>query len=299
MSDTDFPRLAAFLAVARYRNFRKASEHLGISRPAVSQSLSSLETELGVRLFNRTTRSVALTEAGQALEQRLSPALADISCALADTRELHTHLPSGTVRLSVSRIAATLFIGPALARFHARYPAIRLEVNVEDALRDVVENQFDAGIRLGEKLQKDMIAVRIGPEIRAAVVGSPAYFATRGKPAHPKDLSGHSCIQFRYSGSGKLYDWEFEKDGKPLKVMVDGPVTVNDPTLMLEAALDGVGLAYALEPTVLRHIEEGRLIRVLAECCPPFPGFYLYHPSRKHVPSALRAFIDFLAAEFR
>lgn len=299
MINGDFPRLAAFLAVAQHKNFRKASEHLGVSRPAVSQALASLEAILGVRLFNRTTRSVALTDAGLALEERLKPAMADINCALEDIRKLHTAVPSGVVRLSIPRVAATIFMGRLLAGFRARFPDVHLEIKVDDTLQDVVGDQFDAGIRLGEKLQRDMIAIKLGSDIRGAIVGSPAYFKAHGKPDHPRDLSRHDCVQFRYSGSGKLYDWEFEEGGKPFKVGVDGHITVNDPVLMIDAALDGVGLAYAMEPAVESHLADGRLIRVLDQYCPFFEGFYLYHPSRKHVPPALRAFIDYLSAACR
>jgi DNA-binding transcriptional LysR family regulator len=283
--------LATFLAIARHRSFRAASVELGVSASALSHAMRNIEDRLGLRLFNRTTRSVALTEAGGRLFTRITPAFRDISDALDDLNTFRGK-PAGTLRLNTARQAAHLVLLPLVTTFLRAYPDVKVELATDDALVDMVSAGFDAGIRFGETIAADMIAVPIGPRHRFAVVASPDYFKDRKKPVTPHDLSTLPCIRFRFT-SGNYYRWEFERGGMDIAIEVDGPLTLNDQDLMLQAALDGVGLAYVFEAQATNLIKQKKLVRVLADWCPAYPGFFLYYPSRRQLPSALRAFIDF------
>ncbi|HYG87844.1 MAG TPA: LysR family transcriptional regulator [Azospirillum sp.] len=284
--------LATFLAIATHRSFRAASVELGVTPSALSHALRTLEERVGVRLVNRTTRSVSLTEAGERLYGRIRPAFLDIDDAIEDLNSFRGR-PAGTLRLNAPRLAAQLVLLPMITEFLHAYPDIRVELLADDALTDVVSAGFDAGVRFGETIAADMIAVPLGPRHRFAVVGSPAYFARHAAPRAPQDLSAIPCIRYRFL-SGVLYRWEFERGGEEVAVEVDGPLTVSDQDLMVRAALDGVGLAYVFEKQVDGLLAEGQLQRVLGDWCPFYPGFYLYYPSRRQLPSALRAFVDFV-----
>ena len=289
--------LSAFVAVATHRSFSRAAAELGLSPSALSHTVRSLEERLDLRLLNRTTRSVAPTEAGERLLERLRPALRDIDDALEDANAFRAK-PAGRLRLNVPRSAALFLLAPVMTRFIKAYPQMRLEITAEDRLVDIVASGYDAGVRFGESVERDMVAVRIGPDLRMAVVGSPAYFRRHPKPVKPRDLRGHACIRFRLP-SGTIYRWEFEKKGEVLEVEVDGPLTLSDQQVMLQAALDGAGLAIVLEPHARAHMKARQLVRVLADWCPPFPGYFLYYPSRRQVPAGLRAFIDMMRQELR
>ncbi len=293
MRSTGHADLVSFVAVAEALSFRRAADRLGLSRSALSHAIRELEARLGVRLLNRTTRSVALTEAGQALFDRLQPSFADIAGAVETVRAFGGQ-PSGTVRINLPKLAAHSVLAPAFGRFARAYPEVRLEVTVDDALTDIVAGGFDAGVRPGERLQRDMVAVRITPDLRSAIVGSPAYLAGRAAPLRPEDLQDHACINYRWGGSGALYRWPFVRGGKTFDVQVEGPLTLNDTDLILAAALDGVGLACLLEDRVAPDIAANRLVRVLEDCSPTIPGFFLYYAGRRQTPPALRALIDFL-----
>lgn len=285
--------LAAFAAVADARSFTRAASRLGVSQSALSHAMRSLEERVGLRLLARTTRSVSLTEAGQQLLTVLGPALDDISAGLAALGELREK-PAGTVRINAGRHAAHQALLPAICRFAASHPDIRVEVSVDDALADIVAGRYDAGVRLGEQVQKDMIAVRIGAELRMAVVGSPAYFKHHPLPRSPHDLTKHNCINRRMPTSTALYAWNFQRRGKPLKVRVNGSLIFNDNALCLSAALRGAGLAYIMEDEVVQHVADRRLVRVLEEWCAPFPGYFLYYPSRRQTSPALTALVEAL-----
>jgi DNA-binding transcriptional LysR family regulator len=289
--------LSAFVAVATHRSFSRAAAELGLSPSALSHTVRSLEERLDLRLLNRTTRSVAPTEAGERLLERLRPALRDIDDALEDANAFRAK-PAGRLRLNVPRSAALLLLAPVMTRFIKAYPQMRLEITTEDRLVDIVASGYDAGVRFGESVERDMVAVRIGPDLRMAVVGSPAYFRRHPKPLKPRDLHGHACIRFRLA-SGGIYRWEFEKKGEVLEVEVDGPLTLSDQQVMLQAALDGAGLAIVLESHARPHLKARQLVCVLADWCPPFPGYFLYYPSRRQVPAGLRAFIDMMRQELR
>jgi len=291
MSRHELSHLPVFAAVARNGSFRAAGRELGIAPSAVSHAVSALEARLGVRLLARTTRSVALTEEGAVLLERLRPALSEIDLALTQAVEARDR-PAGNLRLNVPRTAAELALAPRLGAFAAAYPDIRLEIVNEDRFTDVVEGGFDAGVRLGESLQRDMIAVRIGPQLRSAVVAAPSYIESRALPRHPRDLAGHRCIRFRFS-SGAIYRWEFEKAGEEVVMDVDGPLILGEDRGIVQAALDGAGIAFLFEDYVRQPLAEGRLVRMLEDWCPPFDGFFVYYPSRKQMRPALRAFVDF------
>ncbi|MCF6103694.1 LysR family transcriptional regulator [Mesorhizobium muleiense] len=297
MNRTHLSQLAVLATVAQCGSFRGAAKELGIAPSAVSHAVSSLEARLGVRLLARSTRSVAPTEAGAQLLERLRPALSEIDLALESAVEARDR-PAGNLRLTVPRTAAHLALTPRLGAFASAYPDIVLEIVIEDRFTDVVEGGFDAGVRLGESLQRDMIAVRIGPNLRGAVVGAPSYFATMPRPRHPHDLVGHRCIRFRFS-SGILYRWEFEKDGEEIELAVQGPLILDEDHLIANAAADGAGLAFLFEDYVREALATGRLIRVLEDWCPPFDGFFAYYPSRRQMRPALRAFVDFFKIESR
>lgn len=284
------PDLAAFVRVAELRSFRKAAAALGLSPSALSHTLRNIETKLGVRLLHRTTRSVAPTEAGERLLERLRPALDDIDAALSEAKSFSDR-PAGRVRINTSRSAARFLIAPRLGAFAAAYPEVRLEIVTDDALADIVAAGCDAGVRLDEVLQPDMVAVRLGGEQRLVVVGSPDYLARNGAPQVPADLTGHACFRQRMT-SGGLLPWEFERGGEVLKLDPAGPLISDDSLVHLRAALDGAGLAYMFEAHVAEQLATGELVRVLDDWCAPFPGFFLYYPSRRQVSPALRAFID-------
>jgi DNA-binding transcriptional LysR family regulator len=277
--------LASFLAVAEARSFTRAAATLGTSQSALSHTVKRLEARLGLRLLTRTTRSVAPTEAGARLIETLRPALDDIDARLAALSALRER-PAGTIRINTSEHAAETILWPKLARFLPEYPDISVELTIEHGFTDIVAGRYDAGVRLGEQVARDMIAVPIGPQMRMAVVGSPGYFKGRKKPSRPQDLDGHECINLRFTTSGGLYAWEFEKDRRALKVRVEGRLAFNHGGLCLKAALDGFGLAFVPEDRVLGLVREGRLVRVLTEWCAPFPGFHLYYASRRqHAPA--------------
>lgn len=283
--------LAVFLTIAQHRSFRKAAVDLGVTPSALSHALRAIEETLDVRLVNRTTRGVGLSEAGERLYARLKPAFQDIGDALEDLSTFRGQ-PSGKLRLNSSRAAAKLVLLPLVSRFLQAYPSIEAELVVDDALVDMVSSGFDAGVRFGESVAADMIAVAIGPRHRFAVVGSPDHFARNPAPMQPHDLKGHPCIRYRFA-SGSFYRWEFERGGVAVEIEVGGSLTLGDQDMMVDAALNGAGLAYLFEEQVAGLIAEGKLIRVLEDWCPYYPGFFLYYPSRRQLPTALRAFIDF------
>lgn len=286
------PAVAAFARVAQRASFTRAAAELGVSPSALSQTVRTLETRLGIRLLNRTTRRVGVSEAGALFLQRVLPALEQLGAAFTELDELRGK-PAGTLRLSVPRLAMRTILTPLLGEFCRRYPEIRLDVVADDRFVDLVGENYDAGLRLGESLAQDMIAVRATREQRAAVVGSPQYFRDNPRPRQPSDLHEHSCIRFRFS-SGVIYRWEFGHDGQEFDIDVDGPLICNDNALMIAAAKQGLGLAHVMEDLVREDVLRGALVRVLEDWCPPFPGFYLYYPSRAQMPLKLRVFIDFL-----
>lgn len=287
--------LSLFMAVARHRSFRRAADQLGCTPSAISHGLRSLEERLGVRLVNRTTRSVALTEAGQRLYGRIEPAFRDIADALDDLNSYRDQ-PMGSLRLNAAHLATELVLLPYVTRFLERHPAVTIEVVSDNALVDMVSEGFDAGVRFGETVAQDMITVPIGPRQRSAVVAAPEFFARHGNPLAPEDLRDLPCLRLRFD-SGRFYDWEFERGGIEFNVAVKGPLVLSDQGHLLHAALAGVGVAYLFETQVETLIAEGRLVRVLEEWCPYYPGFHLYYPSRRQMPSTLRSFIDFVRGE--
>ena len=283
--------LATFLAIARHRSLRKAADEIGVTPSALSHSLRALEDRLGVRLFNRTTRSVGLTEAGERLRGRVAPAFRDIDDALEDLNTFRDK-PTGTLRINAARDSTEYILLPMVVRFLAAYPGINVEIVVENALIDIVAGGFDAGVRSGEVLQQDMIAVPLGPRRRFACVASPDFFRRHPKPQAPKDLMNLPCIRYRFA-SGRFYEWDFERDGARLSVEVDGHLTLGESALAVRAALDGAGIAFTYEGEVEEYVAQGRLVRVLEDWSPRHAGHYLYYPSRRHLPATLRAFIDF------
>jgi DNA-binding transcriptional LysR family regulator len=294
MRPPDHSDLNSFLAIARHKSFRRAADELGCTPSALSHALRNIEERLKVRLLNRTTRSVALTEAGERLVERLTPAFRDIAAALDDLNNYRGQ-PIGTLRINAARVSTQLVLLPLVTRFLAAYPAVNAEIVVDDSLIDMVSDNFDAGVRFGETIAKDMIAVPLGPRQRTAIVASPDFFRRYDKPRRPEQLRNLPCICLRF-GSGRLYAWEFEKGGVELKIEVTGPLTMGDQGLIVEAAMEGAGVAFAFESQVARLIAERKLIRVLEDWCPYYGGFYLYYPGRCQVPAALRAFIDWVAA---
>lgn len=282
-----------FLTVAEERSFTRAAAKLDISQSALSHSMRRLEAKLGLRLLTRTTRSVAPTQAGERLIEALRPALDQIDERLASLTDLRDR-PAGTVRISAGVHAARTVLWPAIDRLTAEHADINVEVNVEGGLIDIVAERYDAGVRLGERLEQDMIAVRIGPKLRMAAFGAPAYFAERGIPQTPYDLARHNCINLRLPSSGGLYAWEFEKDGKELKVRVEGQLVFNDVDMITEAALAGHGIGFLIEDHLSRRVAEGALVRVLEDWCEPFDGYYLYYPSRRQPSAAFSLVLDAL-----
>ena len=292
MPENDLSALSAFVVVAEERSFTRAAKRLGVSPSAMSHAMRGLEERVGVRLLSRTTRSVAPTDAGQELVAHLRPALSEVHVALDRVAGLRKKA-AGRVRLLVPRFAAGTVLAPKLGEFAHKYPDVVLDVTTNDSRMDIVASGFDAGIHFGEYIEKDMIAVRVSPDHRAAIVGSPDYFQSYSKPRSPRDLLKHRCINFRHGDAG-LYRWEFEKGKKCLSVAVSGPLTVDDENLLTQAALDGVGLAFISDERVVPHLESGALVRVLESWCQPFPGFFLYYPSRRQQPAALSALIETL-----
>jgi DNA-binding transcriptional LysR family regulator len=285
--------LLAFLAVAQERSFTKAAAKLGISQSALSQTIRAIEARLGVRLLTRTTRSVSPTEAGERLMERIGPRLEEIEAAVADVRELREK-PAGTIRITTSDHAANTILLPKLAKFLPKYPDIHVEIIIDYGLTDIVAERYDAGVRFGEQVTKGMVAVRIGPDTSMAAVASPAYFAKHQKPQTPHDLTDHNCINIRMPTHGGLYAWEFEKNGREINVRVDGQLVFNGIEQVLNAALAGLGLAFVPEDLARPYLAKRRLVRVLEGWCPPFPGFYLYYPSRRQHSQAFSLFVEAL-----
>jgi DNA-binding transcriptional LysR family regulator len=292
MARDDLNVLAAFLAVAEERSFTRAAKRLNISQSALSHSIRALEEQLGVRLLARTTRSVAPTDAGADLVAHLSPALTGIRSALARVSGLRD-TPTGRVRVVASRVATKTILAPKLGEFARRYPDVVLDITTEEGRMDLVAGGYDAGIQFGEYIARDMVAVRVSQDHRPAILGSKEYFTSRPKPKTPRDLVHHRCINFRHGSEG-LYRWEFDKGKQSLSIAVDGPLIVDDTELVLRAALDGVGLAFVAEQHAEPHLVNGAFVRVLQDWCPPFPGYFLYYPSRRLQPVALSALIETL-----
>ena len=291
MGRPNYNELAGFAVVAKERSFTRAAAKLGVSQSALSQTIRGLEEKLGFRLLTRTTRSVSLTEAGSRLFQTIVPRFEEIERELTALSALRD-MPAGTIRITAGEHPAISILQPALKRFLPDYPDINVELIVDYGLTDIVAEGYDAGVRLGEQVAKDMIAIRIGPEMRMAVVGSPSYFEKRPPPRTPQDLTGHNCINTRLPTYGGLFPWGLEKNGREVKVRVEGQLVFNNLGLRLSSALDGLGLAYMPEDQVLAEIKRGRLVRVLEDWCPYFPGYHLYYPSRRHSSPALALLID-------
>ncbi len=283
--------LLAFWKVAQHRGFTAAAAALEVSPSALSQAIRQLEARLGVRLLNRTTRSVSLTEAGEAYLSRIGPALVDV---LEAGEQLHAlqGRPSGVLRINAARISVAMCLQPLLAGFLKDHPEVQIEISNDEGYVDIVEKGFDAGIRLGESVQKDMVAVPLGGPVAVAIVGSPDYFSRHPAPRHPSDLVHHNCVRFRFSGSGAIHKWELMVDERIVEYEIGGSLTISDSLFPVEAAVEGVGLAYTFEQLSLPHIRAKRLKRVLSRYSPTFPGFYLYYPSRRQQPSKLKAFVD-------
>jgi DNA-binding transcriptional LysR family regulator len=288
-----FNDLLAFLAVARARSFTRAAAQLGVSQSALSHTIRGLEARLGIRLLTRTTRSVAPTEAGERLLNTVGPKFEEIGAALAALNELREK-PAGTIRISAGDHPAVTVLWPALQKFLPVYPDIAVEVVVDNGLTDIVAERYDAGVRDGEQVAKDMIAVRIGPDLRMAVVGAPEYFKGRGRPETPQDLTAHDCINLRLPTYGGVYAWEFERAGRVVKARVEGRLVFNTLALRLEAALRGFGLAYVPEDMVREDVAAGRLVRVLADWCQPYAGYHLYYPSRRQTAPAFAVLVEAL-----
>lgn len=298
MRGRELVELRALASIVTHGSFARAATQLGMSRSAVSQTIRGLEQRLGARLLNRTTRSVAPSEAGARLLERVAPALAELEAAQAELRDSRAR-PAGRLRINAPRMAALQLIAPRVGAFHRAYPEIQLEIVVQDSNADIVAERFDAGIRLGEQLARDMIAVRLSGDQQMCIVASPGYLVEQGTPRHPRELAKHRCINYRMATDLRLYRWELRQGSRRLETSVDGPLIVNDAELSLAAALQGIGLACLFEPYVKPHIASGQLVRVLQTWTPPLPGFYLYHPSRKQLPAALRAFIEFFRRDSR
>lgn len=294
MRGSEFTELKAFVAVVERASFARAAEHLGLSPSALSQTIRLLEARLGTRLLNRTTRSVAPTAAGEQLHARIAPLFNDMAQAVAEASATAGRT-SGTLRINTLGMGARQLIAPRLGRFHRAHPDVVLDIVVNDGLSDIVAGRFDAGIRVGARLEKDMIAVRLTPDVKMAAVASPDYLARRGRPQSPADLHAHAGINWRLQADGRAYRWEFEKKGRRVEVEVQGPLVTNHSDVGVAAALQGLGIAYAFDrEQVDAHLARGELVEVLADWAITRPGLFLYHPSRRHLPAALRAFIDCL-----
>jgi DNA-binding transcriptional LysR family regulator len=293
MDRDDLVDLNAFMAVAAERSFTRAAAKLGTSQSALSHTVRRLETRLGVRLLTRTTRSVAPTAAGERLLATLTPALGMIDAELASLSDLRDK-PRGMIRITTSEHAAETVLLPVLAPFLAEYPDIQVELSIDSGLTDIVTDQFDAGVRLGEALAKDMVAARIGPDLRMAVVGSPSYFEQHPIPKTPQDLAQHNCINLRLRSAGGMYAWELEQGDREVRVRVEGQMSCNNTATIVRAALRGVGLGFVMETSVAEHVRRGELTRVLEDWCPPFAGYHLYYPSRRQSSAAFILLVDAL-----
>ncbi|MEJ1963793.1 MAG: LysR family transcriptional regulator [Gammaproteobacteria bacterium] len=294
MRGSEFAELKAFVAVVDRASFARAADHLGLSRSALSQTIRHLETRLGVQLLNRTTRSVAATKAGARLHERIAPMILQMDAAVADA-VADTGRIGGTLRINTLGMAARKIIAPRLGRFHRAHPEVVLDIVIDDGLSDIVAGGFDAGVRVGDRLEKDMVAVRLSPDIKMRALASPHYLSRCGEPKTPADLDHHACINWRFPGSGRIYRWQFEKRGKKLKMAVKGPLISNHQDILVEGALQGLGILYAYDDDrVDEAVARGRLKRVLADWSLTTPGLYLYYSSRRHPQPALRAFIDCL-----
>ena len=290
--------LLAFWKVAQHRGFTSAAAALEVSPSALSQAIRTLETRLGVRLLNRTTRSVSLTEAGEAYHARIAPALSEVLEAGEHLHALEGR-PSGLLRINAARISTAMVMGPLLGGFLETYPEVQVELSTDEGYVDIVERGLDAGVRMGESVQKDMVAIPIGGPITVALVGSPDYFKRYSVPRHPSDLVNQNCIRFRFSGSGAIYKWEFDVDGRRVEYEVSGGLTISDTLYAVDAAREGIGLAYTFEQLALPHIRSKQLKRVLTNFSPTFPGFYLYYPSRRQPPSKMKVFVDYVLRHSR
>jgi DNA-binding transcriptional LysR family regulator len=293
MADASLHDLEAFIAVAQEHSFTRAAARLGVSQSALSQTIRGLEAGLGIRLLARTTRRVAPTEAGERLLRGIAPRFEEIRSELASLQELREK-PAGTIRVTATENAAEAVLWPALRRFLPKCPDIKVEIVIDYGLTDIVAERYDAGVRPGGNVSRGMIAVRIGPDMRMAVVGSPAYFARHAAPRTPQELTEHACINLRLPTHGGLYAWEFERGGREFRVRVDGQLVFNTASLILTAARAGFGLACLPEQQVERELAAGKLVRVLADWCPPFPGYHLYYPSRRHGSPAFALLVDAL-----
>ncbi|WP_394842100.1 LysR family transcriptional regulator [Pendulispora brunnea] len=293
MRGIEFTELNAFAAVASQGSFTRAAAQLRVSAPALSQTVRRLEERLGVRLLNRTTRSVSPTQAGARLLAKLRPVFDDLHAAVTDVKTFRER-PAGIVRINAARVAVFGFLAPLVGRFCKKHPDIVLDIASDDALTDIVEGRFDIGVRLGEKVDKDMVAVKLSGPLSTMVVASQDYLERHGTPKTPYELHRHRCINLRFTPNGNVYRWEFARGKKSLDVAVEGPLIVDDADILLRAVRAGVGIGYGIDEKMRRAVERGRIVRILEAWSPTFPGFYLYYPSRRQTPPALRAFIDFV-----
>lgn len=298
ISTADFGQLRAFVAVAEALNFSRAADKLGVSPSALSQMVRGLEERVGVRLLHRNTRSVSLTEAGEQLLQRVRPAVLELSAAIGQASEQRAR-PAGVVRIHCFRTAAQLFLRPLLRPFHDAYPDVVLDITLDDEAVDIVAGGYDAAIRIGEVIEQDMVAIKLGPELRQFAVASPEYLARRGTPEHPHDLASHSCIGWRWPGHETPYKWEFQENGKWFEIAVAGPVITNVKDFGLHAAIDGLGIAFASDVMIAPHVAAGRLMPVLERWSAPFPGYFLCYPAQRQMAPSLRAFIDSVRSQVR
>lgn len=297
-SNSDFGQLRAFAAVASLRSFSRAAALLGVSASAVSQTVRGLEERVGIQLLNRTTRSVSLTQAGELLFARVRPAVAEIGAALGDAQRYGAR-PAGTVRVLSFRFSAARFITPILAEFSAAYPEITLDITLNDEVVDIVGSGFDAAIRIGELIERDMVAVRLSPDLSQIAVAAPDYLAQYGTPRHPRDLAAHRCVGWRWPGRDRVYEWEFFEDGKWFEVAVKGPLIASDKEFGLKAAIDGAGIAFTIREMAEAAIADGRLVPLLEQWAAPFPGYFLCYPAQRQMAPALRAFIDAVCGHVR
>jgi len=294
MRGSEFAELKAFVAVVERASFARAADHLGLSPSALSQTIRQLEIRLGVQLLNRTTRSVAPTLAGSRLHERIAPMIREMDAAVVEAVAATGRI-AGTLRINTLGMAAKKIIAPRLGRFYRTHPDVVLDIVIDDGLSDIVAGRFDAGIRVGGRLEKDMIAVRLTPDVKMRALAAPDYLARRGEPKTPADLHGHACINWRFPGSGRIYRWQFEKKGKKLELAVEGPLISNHQDVVIEGALQGLGILYAYDDDrVEEAVARGRLKRMLADWSFTSPGLYLYYSNRRHPQPALRAFIDCL-----
>jgi DNA-binding transcriptional LysR family regulator len=297
-SNSDFGQLRAFAAVASLRSFSRAAALLGVSASALSQSVRGLEERVGIQLLNRTTRSVSLTQAGELLFARVRPAVAEIGAALGDAQRYGAR-PAGTVRVLSFRFSAARFITPILAEFSAAYPEITLDITLNDEVVDIVGSGFDAAIRIGELIERDMVAVRLSPDLSQIAVAAPDYLTQYGTPRHPRDLAAHRCVGWRWPGRDRVYEWEFFEDGKWFEVAVKGPLIASDKEFGLKAAIDGAGIAFTIREMAEASIADGRLVPLLEQWAAPFPGYFLCYPAQRQMAPALRAFIDAVCGHVR